>query len=198
LRNAKAFGYGRLLRVLHWLTVILFVTMIGLGIWQEYSKSCFSGACFFTDANNAITILVVHKTIGVVVFALALLRVIVRLTTRSPGHLAGLTRSELALSSAVHFGLYVVLIGIPLSGYLMHSAEAGGRDIVFFGYVLPLIPGIGENWYDWFQFAHLGLIWIGAGLLTLHLAGVAKHQLVDHHDILARMNPFARQVEGGQ
>ena len=133
-----------------------------------------------------------HKAWGMVILALTLGRLTWRFTHRVPPLPADLTRWEAALARTVHTIFYVLLIGLPLGGWLANSL--GGRTIDVFGlFTIPALP-VGENGdlagqiFD----AHAlgGSIFIA--LIGLHILGALKHTFFDRNGGIFRMLPFGK------
>jgi cytochrome b561 len=129
-----------------------------------------------------------HKWAGVTVFALAVLRIAWRATHPAPPPLP-MPRWQLMASSATHHMLYVLIVVVPLSGWLYSSAA--GFQTVYFG-VLPIPDLIGKDkaLADQLKLVHLVLNYALAALIAAHLAASLKHHLVDRDGLLGRMIPF--------
>ncbi|MBL4718073.1 MAG: cytochrome b [Erythrobacter sp.] len=133
-----------------------------------------------------------HKAWGMVILAMTLGRLMWRFTHRVPPLPADLARWEAALARTVHTIFYVLLIGLPLGGWLANSL--GGRTIDVFGlFTIPALP-VGENSdlagqiFD----AHAlgGSIFIA--LIGLHILGALKHTFFDRNGGIFRMLPFGK------
>lgn len=132
-----------------------------------------------------------HKAIGITVLLLTVARILWRLTHRPPAFLTSLRPWEAALARFTHAAFYVLMIGVPLAGWLMHSAYSGGAPVPMFGlFSYPGLPlaadkagaGVAGEVHEVLAFAMLGL----AGL---HVIGALKHQFFDRDRSLARMLP---------
>jgi cytochrome b561 len=133
-----------------------------------------------------------HKSIGFLVVALTLLRIVWRLTHRPPAMDPALRAWEAGLARTVHILFYVLLLAVPLSGWFMVSTGTRFNPIHFFWLFdigpLPVTPGesaheTGEALHKWLGY---GMI----GLLALHVAGAVKHHLDGHRQIVGRMAPW--------
>ncbi len=170
---------------LHWLIALLIVFEIGLG-WRMEGPP---GAVTFA-------VYQLHKSIGITILMLTLIRLGWRLTHRPPPPETG-KPWERGLAAVVHLGFYGLLLAIPLSGWLIASASRTGIDTVLFGLIpFPHIPGIPglepaskAAVEDAAETAHRLLGWALYGLLALHVLGAFKHHLVDRDHSLARMLP---------
>ncbi len=127
----------------------------------------------------------IHKSLGVTVWGLAFLRIVIRLVSDVPPMPPQVRRYERTLAKIVYACLYVLMIGFPLSGYIMSSA--GGHPVAWFGVNIPLIIEKNKHlshlaWqiHSLFGYALLGLI-------TLHFLGFLKHLIFDRENLLKRM-----------
>lgn len=176
--------YTRPARYLHWLVAILILGMFALGFYME-------GLPLSPDKLKLYSW---HKWAGVSIFMLVLIRLAWRVTHRPPplpDHMA------LWLKLAAHGGhaaLYVLMLVIPLSGWLMSSAL--GIQTVWFGIVpLPdLIPrdkAVG----DFLQETHLYLNLFLIAVLIGHIGMALKHHFIDKDGTLHRMLPVAKSED---
>ena len=178
--------YSSVAIALHWSIAALIIFNLGLGSIMEG----------FAPATRLLLVRT-HASAGFLVLALALLRVLWRMTHRPPPFPAGMAAWERALAHLVHFTLYGMMLVMPLIGWAILSAHPPrpGQGIALLG---PLQwPPIGfiSRWQDPFQKAmhdrfvevHSVGGWIMFGLLLLHVGGALKHQWIDRHAELARM-----------
>ena len=140
-----------------------------------------------------------HKSIGITVMGLAVLRILWRIGHRPPAWPEGvLTPTESRLSHIVHGCLYLLMIGLPLSGWLHDSAwkAAAEHPLMIFGWfemprfswVMNQAPEFKEHLHDLFGESHEVLAWGLVTLFVLHVAGALKHQLLDRQPTLERMS----------
>lgn len=135
-----------------------------------------------------------HKAIGLLILTLTVLRIVWRLTHRPPPASEALKAWEVALSKVVHGLFYVLMIAIPFAGWAMTSAFSGGMPVSFFGlFDIPGLPFQADKALAgvFHEVHELGATLMLA-LLALHLAGVAKHVLIDRDSTLQRMLPWGR------
>jgi cytochrome b561 len=125
-----------------------------------------------------------HKSMGMTILMLMLLRLAWRTWHRPPALPAmALWQSRLALGT--HIALYVALLVQPLVGYL--GSEFSGYPVRYFGITLPSWAGRHVELKEILSFAHLCVGWLITALIAMHVAGAAKHALVDRDGLLARM-----------
>ena len=176
--------YGSVTKTFHWLTALLILTLIGLGLYAEDLP-------IDTDAELARKAFVfsLHKTMGVLVFFVALARILWALTQSRPGLLNADKRAESFLAELVHWVLYGAIVIVPLAGWISHAAAAGFAPIWWpFGQSLPLVPK-STAVEHFFGTVHVitGKVLIGA--VILHIAGALKHHFIDRDATLRRMLP---------
>lgn len=179
--------YPLIHRLLHWLTALAVLGLLIAGFLFWYYEG-FNGLkdAFGIETTNQIYLY--HKSFGVVVLGLTVLRIAVKLTTTKPPYRVPLTGFERAASGAVHGMLYVLLIAMPVLGWA--ATAAGGFPIEFFGWKLPGLIGkdeeLSKTLYMLHGWAGLGI----AGLAALHVSAALRHGLIKRDGVLARMGFF--------
>lgn len=176
-------AYGWVARLFHWSIALLILGAMGLGL---YANNLPRGS---QEALQAIfQTFSVHKTIGVVVLILAVLRILWTLAQPHPRPLHPNRALENFLAGAVHWGLWTGMVIMPLSGWLLHSAAPGGFSRILWplGQRLPMIPENAALAERFAAFHETGW-WVLAGLVVLHVAGALKHALIDRDGTLSRM-----------
>lgn len=177
-----ASSYGSIARLFHWLTAALILTLIPLG---------FIANAWPYDTPDALavkfTLFSLHKTLGVTVFFVALLRILWAVAQPRPHPLHPDRRLETSVAETVHWALYLSLVAVPLSGWLYHASTTGFAPIWWpFGQHLPFIP-VDETLAHYFQGAHYVFTRLLIATLALHVVGAIKHQVVDRDATLNRM-----------
>jgi len=174
-------GYTAVAKLLHWLTALLVLGMLGVGLWM-------------VGLPISLTKLYVyawHKWIGLTVLMLTVLRLLWRTRSPPPPLPATVTAWERKLAPWGHGALLVLLLAMPVSGWLMSSA--GGVSVVWFG-VLPLPDLVPRDslTFDMLRTVHHWLAWTLVAVLVLHVAAVVHHDLFRRDGIFRRMSPFTR------
>lgn len=173
-----ALRYTPTSRRLHWLTAALVVVLIVAGIWIRY----------FEPADEAFKLRLynIHESLGVIVFVLALLRLLHRHRHPPPPLPAGTPAFIHIASRATHLALYALLLLMPVIGFL--ATNAWGFPLSVFG-VLPLPSPLGKD-EDLAKLLSL-LHWSGAIAIILliggHLTGVVYHTFIRRDGLLKRM-----------
>ncbi len=179
--------WGLVSQVLHWLVAALVIGLWGLGYYM---------AEILPDSalEQKFRLYQLHKSFGLTLFALVLLRLGWRLSQPHPQLPDRLSGPERFLAHLTHWGLYAILLAMPLAGWI--STEASPLDIPteYFGlFVLPDPVPVEEALHETFAEIHEYLAFALAGLLALHVAAALKHHLLDRDDVLRRMLPGSRK-----
>lgn len=161
----------------HWLSVIIIIGMIALGLWMvdlTYYDS------WYRQAPH------IHKSIGFLLFALTLLRIFWRLINPRPLPLDSHCKLEKNLAQAIQGLLYILLLAIMFSGYLISTAD--GRSIeVFNWFEIPaLFPGFDQQ-EDIAGDSHFWLVMGLIMVVLIHSLGAIKHHVIDRDNTLKRM-----------
>lgn len=173
--------YGWPLIGLHWLTLILIVAAYVVAeILEDMALSPLKLKLYSW-----------HKWIGMTVLFLVPLRAALRLADKFE-HRRGLTPLEIRVSAIVHGLIYLLLIAVPMFGWL-HSSAAG-FPVVWFG-VLPLPDLVGKDkaLAEAFKELHEGSVNLLVTLVAVHAAAALYHHHVRHDGVLARMVPWLRR-----
>ena len=173
--------YTRTAKSLHWLMALLIIGLIPLGLYMHELPL----------SPQKLQLYSWHKWIGVTVFVLLLVRVSWRLTHQPPALPWHMSKVEQLAAHAGHIVLYLLMLAIPLSGWLMSSAK--GFQTVWFG-VLPIPDLLGKDKAlgDTLAEVHEFLSWTLVAVLVAHVAAALKHHFIDKDDVLLRMAPAHR------
>ncbi|WP_281966783.1 cytochrome b/b6 domain-containing protein [Roseovarius nanhaiticus] len=187
-----ATSYGSVTKFFHWTIALMILSMFPLGwIASELAHRIEAPDIQTTDAilEWAKILFSIHKTLGVTIFALAVLRILWAISQPKPALLNGDRPMEARLAETVHWLLYGSLVLVPLSGWVHHAATTGFAPIWWpFGQGLPFVPkdpAVAEVTGA----LHFILQWVLAGSVALHIAGALKHHVIDRDATLRRMLP---------
>lgn len=175
--------WSRSARLFHWLIAGLILVQGSIGlIMVELPKR-----------PNIIPVFTLHKSIGLTILLLAVLRLGFRLIQRSPNKLP-LPGWQDALAKTTHVALYVLIFAIPLSGWLFDSASSL-RPLYWWWWLhIPSLPGgPDQQLADVVRNVHETLFWILVAVTALHVAGALKHHFLDRDDTLRRMLPWTKR-----
>lgn len=176
--------------VIHWLIAAALIFQIILG-WRMGDGP---------KGPTTYALFQLHKSIGITILLLSLARLAWRLFNTPPAPPEGQPKWEQVASKLVHIGFYVIMIGLPLTGWILVSASRVPIPTLLFGTMpWPHIPGLPELaagpkhlWYEIGELGHGVLVKVTYLLLILHLGAVAKHQILDKDEVFANMAPGAR------
>jgi len=177
-------GWGWPARLMHWGMAGLILFQLGLGVRMVR---------LVDDVYLKFGLYQTHKSWGVVIFALALVRLAWRASQPTPAMPAGMRPLDVAAARGAHLALYVLMLALPVSGWLMASAspmedQFGIRTVVFTWFALPdpfqpgseALEGVLKSVHAWAAF---GL----AVLLLAHAAAALRHHFVNRDGVLRRM-----------
>ena len=170
--------YGKVSRMLHWTIAILFISLIPMGIFASMIPED-------TEYRNAYY--VVHKTIGVTVFLLVIVRLIWNRLSRRPSLDSALTSREEKLAHRAHNTLYFMMLAIPITGFMMTSYH--GYETYFFFWEMQPLWEQSEIYQVWGGFHKYLLPYLLYIVLGAHILGALKHQFIDKD-----ANAFKRMV----
>ncbi|MDU9003909.1 cytochrome b/b6 domain-containing protein [Sedimentitalea todarodis] len=191
LQNTPA-RYGTVSMSFHWLTALLILSVIPLGvIAHDMAHDLRNPEITSTEDDILRTALLfsMHKTTGVLIFFVALARILWAITQTKPAPLHPKRRLESFLAETVHWLLYGSLLLVPLTGWIHHAATVGFAPIWWpFGQNLPFVPK-DKAISDLFATLHMVLERVLLVSLILHIAGALKHQIIDRDSTLRRMLP---------
>lgn len=171
--------YTRTAVALHWLMALLLIGLFGVGIYMSDLPL----------SPQKLKIYSWHKWAGITAFLLVAIRLAWRAGHRPPALPAGMPAWQKTASHALHHLMYLLMVAIPVSGWLMSSAK--GFQTVYFG-ILPLPDLLSKNKElgDLLETVHSSLNFTMAALVVAHIGAAVKHHLLDRDEVLMRMLPF--------
>jgi cytochrome b561 len=182
--------YGTVAIALHWLIALGIIVNITLGLYFVDLPRADPDRFFLTQT---------HKSIGLTILMLSIVRVIWRLMNPVPPLPATMSPAMRFAAHATHFLLYFLIIFIPLSGWLLVSSSPLGLPTMYFGWFawpeLPYFPDLPraakKMWSHEFGAVHVYLAWSAIVLVTLHVLAALYHQFIRRDVVLGRMLPLA-------
>ena len=178
--------YTGLQRFLHWVIALLVLATLGAGLTLGVLE--FEGTKATFGQENTNLIYKYHKTFGLIILGLMLVRLFVRLESGKPdlGYL--IAGWEKVAAAIVQYLLYLCLIAQPILGWL--ATDASNFPVEFFIWNVPQFIAkdevMGETLYHW----HGMLGWTTAALLVLHIGGALRHWLILRDGVMGRMRPY--------
>jgi cytochrome b561 len=182
LRNTPA-RWGHVAQFLHWLIVALIVTQVILANIAEDLPIGVKKIAMFAR----------HKSVGLTILVLAVIRLAWRWANPTPALPGTLKPYERGLAGFTHVALYVLLFAMPLTGWMMTSAR--GFPVSWFGFFqLPDFVPKNNSLYEAMKETHDTLALALYTIVTLHVVGALKHHFVLKDDVLRRMLPFTKKT----
>ncbi len=173
--------YGPIAQGFHWVIAALIVTQFTLA----------SLADDLPIGMQKLMLIARHKSFGMTVLMLAVLRLVWRLLHRAPPLPVTMRPIEMLLARATHLAFYVLLFAMPLTGWLMSSAK--GYTVSWFSlFSWPDLIAKNEAAFDFLHGAHEVLGNVLLAIAILHVAAALKHQFWDKDNVLRRMLPFTK------
>jgi len=180
--------YSRPAIWLHWIVAALMVVNVSLGLYANYAPEDWVRPIIDT-----------HKSVGLTVLGLAILRLSWRLSHAAPPLPVAYPRWERALAHTAHVFLYALIFALPLSGLAHDSAWKAAPEHPLRWFGLFEVPHIGwlmslpvdekDYWHDLFGLVHRSAGYALYVLVALHVLGALKHQFIDKQPELQRMAP---------
>jgi cytochrome b561 len=174
-------GWSAVARFLHWTVAVLILAQFVVG-WMAVS---------WRLSPMKLDLFVWHKSTGLLVLALVVVRLAWRATHRAPALPSNMPRWERTAAGLTHALLYVAMIAIPLTGWVVSSA-AGVPFRIYWRIPLPSIAPTDDHLAEVVADVHgaLGIALIV--LLAIHVAAALRHHYIKHDDVLVRMLPWRR------
>lgn len=168
-------SYGLVSRANHWLSAFLFIGLIALGLYMvELPKGPERGEFY-----------ALHKSLGIGLLGLMLLRLVWLKISPNPQQISQ-TRLEHIMGHSVKGVLYLAMLALPLSGWLM--SNSGGHEVAFFNlFTLPTLVGENDTVHGIAEAIHANFGVLMIAVIALHVAGALKHHFVYRDNTLKRM-----------
>ncbi len=169
---------------IHWLTVVMVLCLCGVGLLMDE----------LANSPTKVQVYALHKSFGLTVLGLTVLRLLWRLVAGAPEPVPGTPRWQVWAANLTHGALYVVLLAMPLSGWLFNSAS--GFPLKWFGqFSLPKLSGYDPDVKAFAHDLHETLFLVLAAIVTLHALAALKHHYLDRDRTLVRMLPVLKSRE---
>ena len=176
--------FGGVAKTLHWLTALLILTMLILGVIASQWPFDTSDAL----ATKGI-LFSIHKTLGLTTLLVAIIRILWAIIQPRPAPLGSDSKFQHFAAETVHWSLYGMMVMVPLTGWMHHAATSGFAPIWWpFGQTLFFIPQ-SEVLATVLGKLHLAFNIVLAVSIGLHVAGALKHHVFDRDATLKRMLP---------
>jgi cytochrome b561 len=173
--------YGAVAQTFHWLIAGLIVTQFVLAKMQEH----------LPIGIHKLALLARHKSVGMTILMLAVVRLLWRLKNPPPELPPGMAPLERTLARATHLAFYVLLFAMPITGWLMSSAK--NYSVSWFGlFTWPNLIGKNEAAFDFLRSTHDLLSDVLFVIAVLHILAALKHHFWNKDEVLLRMLPFVK------
>ncbi|EAT11476.1 cytochrome b [Bermanella marisrubri] len=169
--------YSKTSRFLHWTTGLVILGLFAVGVWMrtlDYYHPWYQPAPEY------------HKAVGILLVGLIVLRLTWRFLSNTPKPLSSHRKWEIKLAHITHAMMYLAIITILVSGYMIATADDRGID-VFGWFTFPALFEAFENQEDVAGFIHEWVAYILMALVVLHASGAIKHHFIDKDSTLKRM-----------
>ena len=188
--NAGSTRYSTVAIILHWMIAFGILVLIAMGLIMDH---------LHLDPMRVFQLYQLHKSIGITVLLLVIIRIGWRLLHRAPPLPDTMPVTEKKLAHLAHLALYVLQIILPLSGWATVSVSVFAIPTVLFSVVpwpdLPVLPTL-ENKApveDALKTVHHWLAWGLLALITAHVAAALRHRFILHDSVLAQMLPSLKK-----
>ncbi|NUO76245.1 MAG: cytochrome b [Lysobacter sp.] len=171
--------WGAVSQSLHWAIVLLIATIAIIGLTM-------------TDMANGpskIKIYALHKSLGLTLLTLVVLRLLWRFYAGAPKPVAGTPHWQERIASLTHWALYLLMFAMPITGWLFNSSS--GYPLQYFGlFNLPKIAAVNPGLADLSESLHENGFWLLLLLVLAHAGAALYHHVFQNDDTLRRMLPM--------
>ena len=173
-------NYGSATKFLHWIIALIVIAELCLGVYMTSLPHGDPSAGQFYG---------LHKSIGVTILGLFVLRLLWRLYSPPPALLPTVQKMEAKAATLMQYFFYFALFVLPMSGWMLSTAA--GHPVHFFHFfTLPSLVGKNHVLGEILDGIHVTCAYVLMGGIALHAAGAFKHFFVDKDKTLQRMLPF--------
>lgn len=177
-------SYGTASRMIHWIMALVIIGMYPLGLYID-------SLSYYDEAYRTVPHW--HKSIGMLLLGLLVLRIIWRKLNKGPAPVEQPRLLQLATSTA-HSLLYLLMLAALISGYLISTAD--GRSIAVFNWFeIPALPALVENQEDIAGELHYWITTIMIGLAGVHAMAALKHHFINKDQTLTRMLGMPQETQ---
>jgi len=172
--------WGWLTRVLHWSIALAVLGMLAAGLYADSLDTSTPASGKRFDA-----VIALHKSFGLLILMLMVIRVLWRFSERTPKLPSMAPQWERSAARVCQMVLYAGLFAMPISGYLLASAE--GEPVRLFGIRLPQLFDLPGSWVHVAHRTHHTVAYVLLAFIALHIMGALKNHLIDRNDVLRNM-----------
>lgn len=177
LKNSEN-QYGAVTKSFHWIMALLVICLLAIGLYMGGMPNSAAKLQMYN----------LHKSLGITVLALVICRICWHSISKKPGFVETMKPWERKLATAGHTLLYLLMLMLPLTGWLMSSAA--GRTVSFFGlFILPDLVSPDKILTKTFRGLHENIGTLIMITVGLHILAALKHHFMDKDSVLKRMLP---------
>jgi cytochrome b561 len=172
-------SYDPIQRDFHWLMAVVILTAICVGVYAaDLPKEDTTRGFWFG----------IHKSLGMTAFFLVIFRIGWRLLKSTPRYRVPLGRFPALASWAAHSALYILMVAVPIGGYVLSTAS--GRPVSWFGlYTFPSLVPVDKSLAKLADDAHVTGAFIMVTVIGLHIGAAVWHHWIKRDEVMARMAP---------
>ncbi|MDX8350656.1 cytochrome b [Cognatiyoonia sp. IB215446] len=192
-RHLTSWRWSPAIILLHWVMAVALCAMLLAGFAMTRAAHLaeatgdFSLTVFGLSLFDAYQL---HKSLGFILFLTVITRGVMRLHSGAPSFPADMSALERVAARSVQVALYGLMLGVPITGWLLASSSTLGLPTIVFGlFELPHPLGPDAAREAFLGTLHWAGAWAVIGLAGLHIAAALKHHLVDRDDVLRAMLP---------
>ncbi|PZP56030.1 MAG: hypothetical protein DI586_05065 [Micavibrio aeruginosavorus] len=183
--------YTKVAITLHWVIALMIIGQLGTGIIMGYN---------LVDKSILFPMYQFHKSLGLSVLVLSVVRLLWRLGHKPPALPAHMPTWEKWGARLSHYGFYFFMIFVPFSGWVLVSTSSFGMPTMWFNlFEWPHIPGLDtmtdgtkEQVNQWSETFHVYMAYAMLGLLFLHIGAALKHHFIDKDNVMHHMIPLIK------
>ena len=168
--------YGSLSRFFHWAIALIIIPMLAFGPFMDDLPKAYKPTVYF-----------MHKSFGLTVLLLVMLRLVWTLTNKAPALPTSIPAWQAYMAKLGHWFLYLLMLAMPITGLLM--SVAANRLPSFFGLFTVTVPGvpISKPLAKLMNTSHGIIGWTLVAIISLHIIAALRHHYVLKDDVLKRM-----------
>ena len=169
--------YGVVTKLLHWSIFVLFILQFFLVYRREY---------FPKDSPEKMQYMLLHKSFGATILALAIFMIIWRHLGKRPSHPSHMPKTQSILAKVVHALLYLCMLIMPLSGISM-SQLSGYKVSIFNWFDLPMLVSVNKDLAGVFHEIHEYTSFAIIALVSGHALAALYHHFVNKDNVLEKI-----------
>lgn len=169
-------------KLIHWIMAIIIIPQLIIGLYMVQILA--------SDAPFRSTIYSLHKSFGVLAIGLIFYRIINKIINRTPPLPNSLAKWQIICAKIMHYKLYLLMVLMPFSGYLMSNSY--GYPVKFFGFTMPYLTQKNYQMAGFYSNCHKYIGYLFFTLIAIHILAAMKHRFFDlkENNVLARISLF--------